>query len=752
MRKRLIRAGIFAVGVAALIMAISMLFVVADTDGADLSYRTLDLEATVQSNGDLTVTQHIDMKLRDRSDDDGDRPWKQLYQQYTLNSSNLTDISDISVTNVTTGETYTQIAPQTPSDISDTTWNGEYANHWYIADVSQGESDPQPYEPGVDGLAVSGGSDSSTSASSKIIEIGWNIPATVEADSLRFDVTMTLHDVATAWSDIVSLQWEPFGKTNQVPIGTVTGTVRFPDGVDEDTSWAWLHTERTSETSRDADGGLRFTAYDVKAGDYLDVVAAYDRTAADSSAVTRVITGDHLDALQADETRQEQQWREQQRAHAIRMVVFWAASIAIGVLLCVIGLFGVRKSLEAARYRGGIEYWRDPPGMSPASAATLIDVVDSPAGDLDSRVMTSTVLALAVKKAIAIYPGPASMYAGIDMSQATNPVGLAGMIGTDANRLAAAKQTSTMVILPAALNDETREAMGLSQSESACLDLFIAISKRVGGPVFDLKQMTKACKKWKKGYESLGSFTTACGNEYALLGATRSTGGQAAAAGLVGAVLGVAMLVVNITNGNLAMALASGLPVLIVGLFCVFGASYTGLTDAGQEHAGRCLGLKRYMQDFSDFSDRGAADIALWDWYMVYAAAFGISERVGKELAKAYPQVTDPTWLDSHASGSLLYWSYRPFGWYGYGVGAAAGAASDGGMGGPAFAFGGDSFAAGFGDIGSQLNAGFAEVRSTIQAAAPSSSGGFSGSGGSFSGGGFGGSSGGSGGGSFGGR
>lgn len=54
---------------------------------------------------------------------------------------------------------------------------------------------------------------------------------------------------------------------------------------------------------------------------------------------------------------------------------------------------------------------------------------------------------------------------------------------------------------------------------------------------------------------------------------------------------------------------------------------------------------------------------------------------------------------------------------------------------------------ANFGDIGAQLESGFADIQSTIAAASPSSS--YGGSGGSFSGGGFGGSSGGSGGGSF---
>lgn len=49
---------------------------------------------------------------------------------------------------------------------------------------------------------------------------------------------------------------------------------------------------------------------------------------------------------------------------------------------------------------------------------------------------------------------------------------------------------------------------------------------------------------------------------------------------------------------------------------------------------------------------------------MVYAAAFGISDRVMRELAKAYPQVNDPAWLDANASNSLFYWNYRPYGWY----------------------------------------------------------------------------------------
>ena len=221
------------------------------TVGPSLSYKTLDYDVQVQSNGDLKITQHIDMKLADRSDDDGDHPWKQLYQQYTLKESNLANITDISVRNATTGETYQQGDIAIPSSYSTDEWNREHAGQWYIADVSQGDSNPQPFDPAKDGLVAD-----NTDDRSKKIEIGWNIPATTSASSLKFDVTMTMQGVATAYQDVATFQWEPLGVSNQIPIGKVTGTVTFPDGITADNSWAWLHTERTSTTERGDKGSV----------------------------------------------------------------------------------------------------------------------------------------------------------------------------------------------------------------------------------------------------------------------------------------------------------------------------------------------------------------------------------------------------------------------------------------------------------------------------------------------------------------
>lgn len=727
-----VRSVFIAIAATIGVVAIMLLAIALDDGSADLSYKTLDYDVQVQSNGDLKVTQHIDMKLADRSDDNGDHPWKQLYQQYMLKESDLTNITDISVRNATTGETYQQGDIAIPSSYSTGEWNQEHAKQWYIADVSQGDSNPQPFDPAKDGL-VAGNTDNR----SKKIEIGWNIPVTTSASSMKFDITMTMQGVTTAYQDVATFQWEPFGANNQIPIGKVTGTITFPNDITADNSWAWLHTERTSTTERGDKGSLQFTVHDVRAGDYVDVVAMFDVDATSGVARTRDTT--IKNGIMKSEARQEQQWRDQQRKKARIRLITWIAISVIGLVLCVIAVALALRSFNRSQYHGDIEYWRDEPEMSPASAAELLHMVDDKhSKTLSSRKMSASVLSLASRGAIAIYPGVAAMYQGIDMSQANN-ADIARLIANDPARTRDVGKTSTVVILPVVFDNV--QSLRLCPSEQAALDLLVTASERIGSPVFDLDQMNENFSDWENGYKLQEKFTNTCDNEFAMLDATSICGGGAFAAGICAVMLAFLSMLYFGAIGNLALLAVISVPMMFASVFALSYLKLKGLTDNGQYLAGQVLGLKHYMEDFSEFKDRGVADMTLWGRYMVYATAFGISEKAMKQMLKAYPQLADPNWLDANASDSLLYWSYRS--WYFNHRYAGPASVETNSM---DFS----QFSANFGDIGAQLESGFADIQSTISAASPSGS--FNGSGGSFSGGGFGGSSGGSGGGSFGGR
>ena len=178
MRKRLVRAVVITI-VSALAVVLLAVLAGSESGHLDVSYRSLDYDATILANGDLKVVQHIDYKLDSRTNEDGDTQyWRQLYWQYTLDSTQLTNITDISVKNVTTGAVYHQINPQNPNSVDEATWDSKYADHWYIADVTDGSNNPGFFDPQTDGL-----DGSSANRITRNVEIGWNIPYTVKADS-----------------------------------------------------------------------------------------------------------------------------------------------------------------------------------------------------------------------------------------------------------------------------------------------------------------------------------------------------------------------------------------------------------------------------------------------------------------------------------------------------------------------------------------------------------------------------------------
>ena len=534
------------------------------------------MRAQMLDNGDLRITQTFDYRLESRG-----TPWRQMFQQYTLSSDRLTTISDISVTDLTTGRTYTQDTVHSPGSYGDVGWDSTCAGRWYIADITQSESHPDPFDPELDALTATAVGEP---AQTKDVEIGWNIPSTRSAKSMRIELAMTWHGVATAYDDVVALEWEPFSALNSTPAARVTGTFAFPKDISESNSWAWLHTGAASETTRLDDGSLQFTVTDLPGGEYINVVVMAERQP--TSAVSREQAG-----------RMKQRILEQERREA---------------------------------------------------------------------------------------------------------------------RIAS--------------NARQREARGRLVIGLALL----RASERIGLPVFDFGQMQAALKDWRQGYAWLRGFEDACNAEYQALHATvpvgvgaRMLGGAAMIASWLTAFIYTAAV------GQIALALVISLPLLFAATFAVAISPRQAFTAQGEAYADQVGGLMRYMEDFSEFGDRGVFDTVLWGRYMVYAAAFGISDKLMEQMERAYPQLADPEWANVHTSNdSLVYWSAR----------RRATRARGG-------AFGMHGMHAG-GSFGSMVSNSFSSVGSTIRDAMPqsSSSGGHSGSRRS-GGGGFKGHSGGSGGG-----
>ena len=64
-------------------------------------------------------------------------------------------------------------------------------------------------------------------------------------------------------------------------------------------------------------------------------------------------------------------------------------------------------------------------------------------------------------------------------------------------------------------------------------------------------------------------------------------------------------------------------------------------TQKGIDEREKWKAFKKYMEDFSLLKDKEVPALALWEKYLVFATAFGISDKVLKQLKVIYPEIND---------------------------------------------------------------------------------------------------------------
>ena len=158
--------------------------------------------------------------------------------------------------------------------------------------------------------------------------------------------------------------------------------------------------------------------------------------------------------------------------------------------------------------------------------------------------------------------------------------------------------------------------------------------------------------------------------------------------------------------GNM-FAYQSGLG-LAYGAFIVLGASllfggihlgnmahnYILLTQFGEDEYAKWRGLYNFLNSDTLMNEKNVPDLVLWEQYLVYATAFGISEKVIKALEIAEPTLmeTSPVLNNPYYRSRSFYVSSRSFrssarttssfarsGGYGYGGGGRGGGGGGGG-------------------------------------------------------------------------
>lgn len=77
-------------------------------------------------------------------------------------------------------------------------------------------------------------------------------------------------------------------------------------------------------------------------------------------------------------------------------------------------------------------------------------------------------------------------------------------------------------------------------------------------------------------------------------------------------------------------------------------------TDPGKEKLRETYGFKKFLSDFTNMKDKASIEVNLWQEYMVYAALFGIADKVAKELQEINPQVFEQVFIYDYGTTSTI--------------------------------------------------------------------------------------------------
>ena len=455
--------------------------------------------------------------------------------------------------------------------------------------------------------------------SSGDFEIAWGVSVD-NTETRSYQIKYKVVDSVKTYQDCSELYWQLVGDENGIPITSLTATIYLPEAVENnDNLRAWAHGPyngniypRTDRVTLEVDYVDTETMVEVRIATTENIFT--QNTIIPQNRFNTILTEETQWADEANREREEY-IKEQEREEIIENI------IAIGIVIANIGLsilfivFFIKNAIKCAkvpkRKNPIIEYFRDIPdkNSSAGDAAFLYYNKNGNFSKNMSKVLSATMLQLALKRHIAFSEDKTGK-----------------------------KPEVRINILPE--NSSKIQKVPLKNDEQIVYDLLIKVSNSTKEKVrtFTIKEIEKYAKKNSKTFINIiNKIEKEVKKEQGKLGNYDKNIDEQLSKE-------ISNIRLNIIFGIIGL---SFFPIPAVLLFInviphiILYNKLNALTDKGIEEAAKWKGLKKYMEDFSLLNEKEVPDLALWEKYLVFATAFGIADKVVKQLKVRYPELQE---------------------------------------------------------------------------------------------------------------
>ncbi len=418
---------------------------------------------------------------------------------------------------------------------------------------------------------------------------------TAENETRTFDIAYTVTGAAVGAADVASLYWKWVG-TEHPTIGRVDATLHVPAG--EGVLQAWGHGPLSGNVTVGTDT-VTFTAPDVPTGTFVEGRVLISTGRMPTLAPTIPPQRDRIFAEEAAWAKAANDARAQAARDAQRTRNARAALTVLAPTLTVLGALGFlflwrRFGKEPAARSPVGEYVRDLPDDPPAVVVGLMDW-----GAISPAAFSATILDLAQRGFLTVAE------TRIDRMLLPDRIDYE-MTATDADRAS------------------------LKAFERTALQQVFA----AGSPV-----MQSEIAKYARAHqsESLARWNSFKADASTSLRNQKYINGRRSKPFLLN--IGAAILVALAGIGALGLQLW-----VVGGVALGWAAIQIALTPLlrqrspeGQQRFLEWTGVRNYLRDFSQLADAPVGHLILWERYLVYAAALGVSDQLAQGLATRIP-------------------------------------------------------------------------------------------------------------------
>lgn len=449
-------------------------------------------------------------------------------------------------------------------------------------------------------------------------EIAWGVGLEDRTATKVYRITYEVKDAIAKFNDYAELYWQFVGQDFEIDAKNITGTILLPNAVEnKEEIKVWGHTEDLNgeiyvvDTNR-----IEFNINQFRAGRYVEVRSLFP-----TQMITISNRGESKERLE-EVIQEETKWaNDANRRREMQETTKKMVSIAVNVIAIGLSILGIKailknskkiKTKEKLKPTQEIVYYREIPreDTTPAEAVALLE---KQVGSMNNsiqigRIFSATLLDLSVKKIIDF-------------------------------------EVNEKIITIRILEENPSK---LLNSEKAIFQFLKQACEKTGGQITTKeleKYIRKSASKIVKLSDKIDKETEQALYQKELADKKENEERANIIVYLTfSAIAFLFLIVIFITLMSTKMKPFGIIPLAITTLiqlivFSILLSKINVLTQKGVNENARWKGLKKYMQDFSMLDKREIPEVVIWEKFLVYATAFGIADKVLKQLKMVYPNI-----------------------------------------------------------------------------------------------------------------